>query len=64
MNNDHLPASKSRKLLMGNKKSTLPGLNKTGALVWGQKKVQHVVQKISVVCIVLDMESLDNNYRK
>ena len=48
MNNDHLPASKSRKLLMGNKKSTLPGLTKLEHWCGGKRKFQHVVQKISV----------------
>ena len=36
-------------------------INKTGALVWRQKRLQHVVWNISIVCSVLDIESLNNN---
>ena len=36
-------------------------INKTGALVWGQKRLQQVALKYNVVHSVLDMKSLDNN---
>ena len=39
-------------------------INKTGALVWGQKRLQHVLFKYSIVRSVLDMEPLDNNSKK
>ena len=39
-------------------------INKTGGLGWGQKKLQHVMQKIGVVLCVWDMEPLDNNSKK
>ena len=39
-------------------------INKTGTLVWGQKRLQHVVQKICVARSILDKELLDNNSKK
>ena len=39
-------------------------INKTGELVWGRKRLQHVVYKCSVVRSVLDIEPLNNNSKK
>ena len=39
-------------------------INKTGTLVWGQKRLQYIVLKKSVFRNVLDMEPLDNNGKK
>ena len=39
-------------------------INKTGALVWGQKRFQHIVLKYSAVRSVLYIELLDNNIKK
>ena len=39
-------------------------INKTGAVVWGRKRLQYVVLKYSVLRSGLDMEPLDNNSKK
>ena len=39
-------------------------INKTGALVWGRQRLQHVVLKYGVFRSSLDMEPLDNNNKK
>ena len=39
-------------------------INKTGALVWGRKRLQYIVLKKSFFRNVLDMEPLDNNGKK
>ena len=39
-------------------------MNKIGALLWGQKRLQHVLFKYSVIRSVFEMKTLDNNSKK
>ena len=53
----------SANIIMGDIRNDVT-INKTGAVVWGRKRLQYVVLKYSVLRSGLDMEPLDNNSKK